>query len=92
MLLPALPDDLVCFVAGLTKIPIWKLMIASVVGRFPGMLVLSMVGDGFSSGEANLYNFIFIGFWVIVTIIYFFRKNEIENWMLNLAKKGGSKT
>jgi uncharacterized membrane protein YdjX (TVP38/TMEM64 family) len=87
MLLPALPDDLVCFVGGLTKISIWKLMLASIIGRFPGMLVLSMVGDGFSSGDANLWNFLFIGFWIIVTIIYFFRKKEVETWMLNLAKK-----
>jgi uncharacterized membrane protein YdjX (TVP38/TMEM64 family) len=91
MLLPALPDDLVCFVAGLSKIPIWKLLIAAIVGRFPGMLVLSLVGDGFSTGEANLFNFIFIGFWVIVTLIYFWKKKQIESWLLKLARKGGER-
>jgi len=78
MLLPALPDDLVCFVAGLTKIPIWKLMVATIAGRFPGMLVLTLVGDGFSRAQSNLILGVFIGGTVVLTLIYFWRKDQIE--------------
>lgn len=49
MLLPLLPDDVACFAAGLTRIALWRLMIAALLGRLPGMLVLSMLGDGEST-------------------------------------------
>jgi uncharacterized membrane protein YdjX (TVP38/TMEM64 family) len=78
MLLPALPDDLVCFIGGLTKIPIWQLMIATIAGRFPGMLVLSMVGDGASKAQSQLWSGIFIGVTVILTLIYMWKKDAIE--------------
>ncbi len=78
MLLPGLPDDLVCFVAGLTGIPIWQLMIATVVGRFPGMLVLSLAGDGFSKAQSNTVFIILIAISMALTAVYFFRRQQIE--------------
>jgi len=85
MLLPGLPDDLVCFVGGLTKIPIWQLMLAQLAGRFPGMLVLSMVGDGFSRAESNTVFLIFIGITLIFTVVYFWKKQQIEGLMRRAA-------
>ena len=43
-LLPALPDDALCFVAGLTRWPIAQLLVVSLLGRLPGMAVLAYVG------------------------------------------------
>ena len=43
-LVPFLPDDLTCFAAGLTPIPIPALMIAILVGRPPGILVSCWLG------------------------------------------------
>jgi uncharacterized membrane protein YdjX (TVP38/TMEM64 family) len=43
-LLPFLPDDMACFVAGLTPIPISVLMLAVLVGRPPGILVSCWLG------------------------------------------------
>ncbi len=78
MLLPGLPDDLVCFVAGLTGIPIWQLMIATIVGRFPGMLVLSLAGDGFSKARSNGVFIIFIAITLALTTLYLCRRQQIE--------------
>lgn len=86
MLLPALPDDLVCFMAGLTRIPIWQLTLATILGRFPGMLVLSMVGDGFSKAQSNLMFAIFIGVAVVLTALYFWKRQVIEAAMKRLAR------
>lgn len=52
-LLPAFPDDLICYLAGLSKIPIWKLLLISIAGRLPGYLVLSMTGSGLSYENMN---------------------------------------
>jgi uncharacterized membrane protein YdjX (TVP38/TMEM64 family) len=43
-LLPFLPDDLICFAAGLTPIPIPALMLAVLAGRPPGIIVSAWVG------------------------------------------------
>lgn len=48
-LLPALPDDAVCFIAGLTRLRLWKLMLVCVLGRLPGMAVLTFVGANLGS-------------------------------------------
>ena len=36
-LLPVFPDDAICFIAGLTRLSIPKLMLAAIIGRVPGV-------------------------------------------------------
>ncbi|HIH05352.1 TPA: TVP38/TMEM64 family protein [Candidatus Woesearchaeota archaeon] len=50
-LLPALPDDILCFVAGLTKIPLKQFALIVFFGRLPGFVVLAMAGDGIARGH-----------------------------------------
>lgn len=49
-LLPAFPDDLICFLAGLTKIPIRTLIFISVAGRLPGYYLLALTGSDLAHG------------------------------------------
>lgn len=44
-LVPGLPDDAICFLGGLTRIPLWQLVLVAVVGRAPGFFLSSLVGD-----------------------------------------------
>ncbi len=43
-LLPGMPKDAICFMAGLTRFPLWKLMAANTLGRLPGLVVLTFTG------------------------------------------------
>lgn len=43
-LLPGMPKDAICFMAGLTRFPVWKLMAANTLGRLPGLVVLTFTG------------------------------------------------
>lgn len=52
-LLPAFPDDLICYLAGLTKIPIRTLILISLAGRLPSFLLLSLTGEGLASDNKN---------------------------------------
>lgn len=52
-LLPAFPDDVISFIAGLTRIPIRTLLMVSLAGRLPGYLVLSFAGQGLTGDNAN---------------------------------------
>jgi uncharacterized membrane protein YdjX (TVP38/TMEM64 family) len=44
-LFPFLPDDVMCFLAGLTSIPLYELALLAMVGRFPGVFVASWFGS-----------------------------------------------
>jgi uncharacterized membrane protein YdjX (TVP38/TMEM64 family) len=43
-LVPGLPDDVVCFAAGLTELDVRKLVAVSVLGRLPGYFVINLAG------------------------------------------------
>lgn len=44
-LLPFLPDDTVCFIAGLTRMRIAELLLIAAVGRLPGLVVSTLIGS-----------------------------------------------
>ena len=48
-LVPGLPDDALCFVCGLTPIPLRSLVVLSFVGRIPGYALLSLAGGRFAT-------------------------------------------
>jgi len=48
-LIPGLPDDVICFLGGLTGMGIPKMVAISVVGRLPGYLVINATGAGLGS-------------------------------------------
>lgn len=45
-LLPGFPDDVVCYIAGLTKLSLRKLMLVSILGRFPTIVLTNYIGMG----------------------------------------------
>ncbi|MDR2336858.1 MAG: VTT domain-containing protein [Candidatus Nomurabacteria bacterium] len=47
-LLPFFPDDIVCYLAGLTVIPIKKLLMISLAGRLPAIILNNLIGAGMS--------------------------------------------
>lgn len=53
-LVPGLPDDVLCFVGGLTDIPIRRLVLIAVLGRTPSLVALTVLGDGIASGNRTL--------------------------------------
>jgi uncharacterized membrane protein YdjX (TVP38/TMEM64 family) len=50
-LLPGTPKDAICFMAGVTRLPVWKLMLANTLGRLPGLMVLTFAG---AAADADL--------------------------------------
>ena len=82
-LLPALPDDAVCFLAGLTKLKLLPLTIVSLIGRAPGMAVLSLTGAGFASGFTLKVEILFAVMMVLSVILWLFWE-YIEAWIYKL--------
>lgn len=50
-LVPGLPDDAVCFLAGVSEIPLRRLVVLVVVGRTPAFVVVSLAGANAASGN-----------------------------------------
>lgn len=53
-LVPGLPDDVLCFAAGLTTIPIWQLVVVAVVGRAPSAFLANAFGDFVGTGDLTV--------------------------------------
>jgi len=44
--LPGIPKDLLCYIAGLTPMPVGTFLVISTIGRFPGVFLSSLFGNG----------------------------------------------
>lgn len=51
-LFPGLPDDALCFLGGLTQIPLWKLVAVAAVGRAPAFFLVNVFGGYVGTGDA----------------------------------------
>lgn len=71
-LLPALPDDAVCFLAGLTKLKLLPLSLVCILGRAPGMAVLSLTGAGFAGGFSLIVKILFAVMMILSVILWLF--------------------
>ena len=72
-LLPAFPDDLIAFIAGLTTIPIRTLVLISIAGRLPGYAVLAFTGNGLASENINPIVSTFVALLIILAIAWWKR-------------------
>ena len=84
-LLPALPDDAVCFLAGLTKLKLLPLSIVCLLGRAPGMAVLSLTGAGFADG-LTLWVEILFAVMMIASVLLWLFWEVIEAWVYDFLK------
>lgn len=81
-LLPALPDDAICLIAGLTSIRIRTLVLVAFLGRLPGMFVLNLVGHGFGSS----YSIILFSIVMLVSILIFYFREDLETYFHKIIK------
>ena len=82
-LIPGLPDDIVCYVAGLTDVPIKKLVVIFALGRLPAVVGNNLIGTGLSEGNIGLVvTFVTVGA-VIFAILY----KQQENIMRLLGRQ-----
>lgn len=78
-LIPGIPKDLLCYVAGLTPMHVVTFVIISTVGRFPGVMLSSLFGMGVAAHDwKSLSAFIGVTF-VLLGLVYLMR-NPIERF------------
>lgn len=50
-LIPGMPDDTLCFIGGLTEIPLRKLVTIAIIGRTPAFFVTNLLGSLLATAE-----------------------------------------
>jgi uncharacterized membrane protein YdjX (TVP38/TMEM64 family) len=85
-LLPVVPDALAGYAVGLTAIKIRVLLAISVLGRLPGIFLLSFAGSETANANYLLVGGLFVGSVIIAGAAYLWR-NQIENFFQRFAKK-----
>ena len=90
-LFPFFPDDALCLLTGLSSIPISIFLLLLVVGRFPGILVGTLLGSGLL--ELSLKGWIIIGILLLISLIISIGYGrELEKWLYSkVLKKANNK-
>jgi len=70
-LLPFVPDDVICILAGLTNIPLLELFILAIIGRTPGVFIANWLGS--QAGELTFRHWIIFAIIAILAIFFFWR-------------------
>lgn len=80
-LIPGLPDDAICFVAGLTRLEIRRILIVSAVGRLPGYAFVSLAGARFAGGHVG-DAVLLVGGLAVVTALVYLRRRSLLRWLV----------
>lgn len=86
-LLPAFPDDAICYLAGVTRLPLGKLLLACVVGRVPYLALLTFIGASAGWGTGVAYAALASG--IVVAVVLWLFSEEVEAWLrARLPRRG----
>ncbi|MGQ3413934.1 TVP38/TMEM64 family protein [Natrinema sp. LN54] len=89
VLIPGLPDDAICFLAGLTK---WKLrtfMVAITVGRLPAYVLTVYAGGELASGEFTK-GVVIIGTVIVASAVGYYKREAIRDLVGSLREQTSS--
>lgn len=79
-LIPGIPKDLLCYVAGLTPLRFRFFILASMAGRLPGIIGSSLIGNSAAEKRWILSVSIFVAA-VILFMAGFLLRGRIEEWL-----------
>jgi uncharacterized membrane protein YdjX (TVP38/TMEM64 family) len=88
-LLPFFPDDLICFVAGLTKIRIRTLIVITFLGRLPTNLVYAFAGEGVANANINMVLYV-LGAGLVAAAVAWWKRDQLEQLAKRLSKPNKS--
>ena len=85
-LLPFLPDDTVCLIAGLTRIRLAELLVIATIGRLPGLIISTLIGaqaHGLTTGQ--LLAITAVG--VLLALVFLRYQYPLERLMFRLLDR-----
>jgi len=85
-LVPGIPKDMLCYIAGMTKVPVFSFLAASMIARLPGIAGSSLIGTATYSGRYRLVFGLLVGASLLFIAGIVWRK-PLETWLRNFSRK-----
>jgi uncharacterized membrane protein YdjX (TVP38/TMEM64 family) len=85
-LVPIFPDDLISYIAGLTRIPLYRLILVALFGRLPGYVLFALAGSGAAAANMTLLIVIAVGTLVLLGAA-FWQRHRIEAFIRRLSER-----
>lgn len=79
-LVPGLPDDVICFLAGVTDLDPRRLVAASLVGRLPGYLLANLAGASVAAGRGTDAALI-LAVLVVAGAVGLYHRDRLLTWL-----------
>lgn len=89
-LIPGIPKDIVCYIAGLSKIKFIEFFLISTVGRAPALIVSVIIGDAIAEQEWILAMIICAVALIIFGVGFLFRE-QIHNQVVKYSSRKDTK-
>jgi uncharacterized membrane protein YdjX (TVP38/TMEM64 family) len=89
-LIPGLPKDMVCYLFGMSPMPLWVFALASTLGRIPGTWVLSAQGAQTAAGNYS-YVMLLTAIVVAVALPLYYYRNRIIGWVRGRTRPEGQR-
>lgn len=86
-LVPGLPDDVVCFAAGLSDLSVREMVVVSVLGRLPGYLVLTAAGAGLAA-ERLQWTALLLAAALALTVLGYVYRERALGWVAARRPEG----
>ena len=84
-LIPGFPKDYLCFILGLSQMPLRVFLIIVTIGRIPGTFLLTLQGANVYKGHYITF-FILLGIFLLVGLFMLLYKENLYRWLRNLEK------
>lgn len=85
-LIPGFPKDYLCFILGLSKMPLRIFLIINIIGRMPGTFLLTLQGANVYKGNYITF-FILLGVFLSAGLILLLYKETLYRWLRRWSKK-----
>lgn len=85
--IPGIPKDLLCFVAGLSRMRLTSFLAVSLVARLPGIVGSSVMGDAASEGRLGIL-FGILGVASLLFVLGILFREKLYSFILSIATPG----
>ncbi len=87
-LIPGFPKDYLCFILGLSKMPLRIFLVINIIGRMPGTFLLTLQGAKVYKGHYVSF-FILLGIFLLAGLLMLLYKETLYRWLRQWSKKNG---
>jgi uncharacterized membrane protein YdjX (TVP38/TMEM64 family) len=89
-LIPGLPDDVICFLGGLTELRVRDMLVVSILGRLPSYVIVNLAGANLAASR-YLETAVLIGIVSLVAFVVYSRYDEVTELLLTAAAQDDRK-